>query len=106
MRFYAQNFKELLIQVVLLVAIGIGLVLFFFYVYLPEYTNKGEIVTVPNLEGVEYEELDEFLTKRNLRYTITEDSGYSENYPPKSVLQQTPKAYSKVKENRKILTTD
>ncbi|MEM7548629.1 MAG: PASTA domain-containing protein [Bacteroidota bacterium] len=105
MKLYAKSIKGLLIQILAFIAIGVGLVLFFFYVYLPGLTNHGEIVTVPNLEGVQFEELDEFLTKRNLRYTITEDSGYSEEHPPQVVLQQTPKAYSKVKENRKIYIT-
>lgn len=105
MRLYAKNLKELLIQILSFLGVSVVLVLFFFYIYLPTSTNHGEIVTVPNLEGVPYEELDQFLTERNLRYTVNEDSGYSENHPPKTVLQQTPKAYSKVKENRNIYVT-
>ena len=39
-----------------------------------------------------------------LRYEIS-DSSYSESFPPLTVLQQFPKAGSKVKENRKIYVT-
>ncbi|MEL7003664.1 MAG: PASTA domain-containing protein, partial [Bacteroidota bacterium] len=75
--------------------------LFFFYSYLPSYTNNGQSITVPNLQGISMDEIDEFITKRNLRYEIN-DSTYSEEYPPLTILKQYPKAGSKVKEDRKI----
>lgn len=83
-----------------------GIILFllailFFYVYLPGVTNKGESITVPNIEGMHVDELQEFLVKRNLRWEVN-DSSYSEKYPPLSVLKQFPHAGAKVKENRKI----
>lgn len=78
------------------------MILFFFYIYLPSATNHGETITVPELIGISYEELDEYVTQRNLRYEIMEDSGYSERYGPLTILTQNPAAGSKVKENRKI----
>ncbi len=85
--------------------IGIALILFFFYVYLPTATNHGESITVPNLEGVNLDDLDDFLLKRNLRYEVLADSGFSTKYPTNSVLQQFPLPNSKVKENRKVYIT-
>lgn len=88
----------------ILIMIGMGLVavLFFFYIYLPSSTNHNETITVPELVGMSYEDIDEFVTQRNLRYEIVEDSGYSEKFEPLTILSQNPKAGSKVKEDRKI----
>lgn len=66
----------------------------YFYIYLPSITNHGESITVPNLEGMQTEQLEEFLTKHDLRYTV-DDSAYSEKYPPLSVLRQFPRAGAK-----------
>lgn len=73
----------------------------YFYAYLPNTTNHGETITVPNVEGLSIGELERFLVNRNLRYEIN-DSSYSAEYPPLTVLKQFPHAGSKVKEGRKI----
>jgi beta-lactam-binding protein with PASTA domain len=85
--------------------VGFVLVLVFFYFYLPVVTNHGESITVPDIVGLEYTDLEEFLTDRDLRYEINSDSGYSSEYPPLSVLKQYPESGQKVKENRKIFLT-
>lgn len=84
---------------------GVLLVLFYFYVYLPVSTNHGETLTVPDVRGVAYEDLDRFLSERQLRFEVTEDSGFSADLPPLSVLRQLPMPNSKVKQNRKIYVT-
>ena len=84
---------------------GFLLVLAFFYFYLPVVTSHGESITVPDIVGLEYDDLEEFLTERDLRYEINVDSGYSSEYPPLSVLKQYPEYGQKVKENRKIYVT-
>lgn len=84
---------------------GFLLVLAFFYFYLPVVTSHGESITVPDIIGLEYDDLEEFLTERDLRYEINVDSGYSSEYPPLSVLKQYPEYGQKVKENRKIYVT-
>ncbi len=86
-------------------AIGISVLLFFFFVYMPIITNHGETITVPDVIGISVDDLDDFLVKRNLRYEISYDSGYSSELPPLSVLKQFPKPNAKVKENRKIYLT-
>ena len=73
----------------------------YFYVYLPTITNHGETITVPNIEGMKFEQLEEFLVTRNLRYEVN-DSSYSDAHPPLTVLKQYPAAGAKVKENRVI----
>jgi eukaryotic-like serine/threonine-protein kinase len=76
-------------------------VLYFFF-YLPKTTNHGESITVPNIEGMQLDQLEDFLVKRNLRYEIN-DSAYAEEYPPLTVLKQYPHAGAKVKEGRNII---
>jgi len=81
------------------------LVVFVFYIYLPITTNHGESLTVPNLEGMSLEELENFLKDRDLRFEIEPDSGFSPKYPPLTVLKQFPFHNANVKENRKIYIT-
>jgi len=89
----------------LMVAIGGGLLLFFFYIYLPSSTNHSETITVPDIEGMAFESIDEVLTNRDLRYQVTQDSGYSEDLEPMAILSQNPKPGAKVKENRMVYLT-
>jgi beta-lactam-binding protein with PASTA domain len=86
-------------------AIATLAIVFFFYIYLPVNTNHGETITVPDVIGVEYEQLDEYLIKRSLRYEIEKDSSYSPDHPPLAVLKQFPLPHAKVKENRKVYLT-
>ncbi len=101
-----QSFKEhnargLLLNLGLIVAVGLTLLLTFFYWFLPSITNQDETLTVPNLEGMHYDQLDEFLKKRGLNYEV-QDSAYSSVYEPFTVLKQYPAAGELVKEGRKI----
>jgi len=84
---------------------GFLIILGVFYFYLPLVTNHGESITVPDIVGLEYDDLEEFLTDRDLRFEINADSGYSSEYPPLAVLKQYPESGQKVKENRKIFIT-
>jgi beta-lactam-binding protein with PASTA domain len=102
MKLKANSLKDLLIHLGLIIGLGFIIVLTFFYIYLPVTTHHGESITVPQLEGVHLDELDEFLLERDLRYEVTADSGFSAEYPPLTVLSQNPKEGKKVKENRKI----
>ena len=82
-----------------------SIIFFIFYLYFPIITNHGDTITVPNLMGMKLEDLDEFLSDRDLRYEVLDDSSYSSEYPPFTVLQQNPSENEKVKENRKIYLT-
>lgn len=97
----SNNLKGLLINLAIVIGLLIGATLIFFYAYLPAYTNHGETITVPDLEGIHMEDIEDFLVKRNLRYEVN-DSAYTEKYPPLTIIKQFPKAGSRVKENRKI----
>ena len=99
------NWKDFVTHVSGMLLIVIFLTAIFFYWYLPSTTNHGETITVPDVRGVTLGDLDEFLKVRNLRFEVTEDSGFSATEPPLAVLKQFPLPNSKVKENRKIYVT-
>jgi eukaryotic-like serine/threonine-protein kinase len=98
---FGKSPKDLLIHLAVMVGVVILLIIGFFYVYLPSYTNHGETVTVPSLEGLHYTQLEEMVNRRKLRWEVN-DSSYSDKHPPLTVLRQFPPAGAKVKENRKI----
>ncbi len=105
MKFDLQKLKTSLGGVLLSLIITSGtiifLLIFYLYIYLPNSTNHGETITVPSIEGLSLTELEDFLGKRNLRYAVN-DSSYTDDYPPLTVLRQFPAAGSKIKENRVI----
>ena len=101
----ATKWYDIIKHLIYMGLIAMIIILTFFYIILPFNTNHGETITVPDVVGIPFEELDVHLTKRNLQYVITEDSGFSAIYPPLTVLKQFPQPNSKVKEKRKIYLT-
>jgi eukaryotic-like serine/threonine-protein kinase len=91
----------ILISILLALSIVVMLIVVFFFSYLPRATNHGETITVPNIEGMQIKDLDNFLGSKDLRYEVN-DSSYSSELPPLAVLKQYPHAGAKVKEGRKI----
>lgn len=88
------------------IALSIILVIaiLYFYSFLPNATNHGQVVQVPDLLGKDIYQIDQELTPLLLRYEVG-DSSYSADQPPLTVLAQVPKAGHFVKENRKIYLT-
>lgn len=101
MKYRINSIKEVLIHLAIIVGLGLAIFFIFFNVYLPKATKHGETITVPNLQGVAFSQLEEYLTARNLRYEVN-DSSFTTEYPPLTVMKQHPKAGAQVKENRKI----
>ncbi len=94
----------LLLSLFIIISLSLLSAVVYFYMYLPGTTNHNETLTVPDLEGMHMDELEEFLVKRNLRYEVS-DSSFTDNYPSLTILSHYPKAGSKVKKNRKIYLT-
>lgn len=90
------------------IALVVGTLLFisivYFYIYLPNVTNHGEFVVVPDIKGIKVEELQDILEKHKLRFSA-KDSAYTDTLPALSVLRQFPVAGSKVKKNRVVYVT-
>jgi beta-lactam-binding protein with PASTA domain len=99
-KFFKDNSVEALFKHI---GIVVGILMFFsivyFYIYLPNITNHGEFVEVPDLKGIKEEDLQNFLEKHKLRFSVN-DSAYTDTLPALSVLRQFPVAGLKVKENR------
>jgi beta-lactam-binding protein with PASTA domain len=101
----AESTRDIVKHLVFIGLIILIIVLLIFYFYLPFISNHGESITVPNIVGLVYDDLDEFLTDRNFRFEVNEDSGYNSSFPVLAVLKQYPEPGQKVKENRKIFLT-
>ena len=76
--------------------------------YLDSYTNHGQKNTIPNLTGMQMNELDAHLKPLGFRYEVV-DSIHSDNLPAGSIVLQSPKPTEitgqYAKENRKIYVT-
>ena len=68
-------------------------------------TKHGDFIVVPNLEGKTVAQIDDQLSELNLKYVISDSGNYNPEFKVNSVLDQLPKANSKVKEGRKIYLT-
>ena len=97
--------KKLIINLFIMAVIGFAGLWVFFEWYLPSATHFGESITVPDVRGISEEELEEFLSARDLRYEITPDSAFDAEYPILSVVKQYPSPGEQVKRNRKIYLT-
>ena len=73
----------------------------FFYQVMPYITNQNKVVTVPDLSGMTSKEAVRFLEARQLQYELG-DSLFRADVNPLIVLDQYPKANSKVKIYRRI----
>jgi beta-lactam-binding protein with PASTA domain len=91
----------LLANLAIMLGILFFILIIYFYIYLPNTTNHGDFVDVPDLKGVKVDQLEDFLKKHNLRFAVN-DSAYTDTLPPNSVLRQFPVAGAKVKEHRTI----
>ncbi|MCH8903743.1 MAG: PASTA domain-containing protein [Bacteroidetes bacterium] len=65
------------------------------------YTMHGQSIIVPDLKGLIVEEIGPLLENRKIQYQIV-DSSFDKNLAPHAIIEQDPKALTKVKENRTI----
>jgi len=96
--------KRFLIQLALG---GVVIIVFVFLLFkwLNVSTNHDQKIEVPNLSKMALEEVGNTLSEVSLAYKIIDSASYNPNFPPKSVIEQSPEAGDFVKENRKIYLT-
>ncbi len=111
-----KSFKELLIEIYRFLiskfflknfGLSIVVLIMFFFItkwFLGAYTDHGEYCTVPNFKGMSIPEVSELADKKNLRFEII-DCVYNAPVRKGTVVEQTPRPDSKVKEERKIFLT-
>ncbi|HEX8549361.1 MAG TPA: PASTA domain-containing protein [Cytophagaceae bacterium] len=97
----ANSPKDIFIHIAIMLVITAGIIMGFFYWYLPMATNHGETIAVPKLTGLSLSEIESVLNSKNLRYAVN-DSSYAPGKKPLTVLSQHPLEGTQVKENRKI----
>ena len=82
-----------------------GLFLISLIFFLKITTKHGDFIVVPNLEGKTVTQINDQLSELNLKYVISDSGNFNPEFKVNSVLDQLPKANSKVKEGRKIYLT-
>lgn len=100
----SSSIYDLLIHIGIVICLFSIILMYFFNSYLLNFTFHGETVSVPDLVGMNMSEVEEFLSKRDLDFVIS-DSTYSESHKPNVVLTQSPAPGDIVKRNRKIRIT-
>ena len=87
----------------MLLALGIFAALaYLFFHWITYTTHHGQEITVPDLSKLSAEQAEEKLNVIDLDYTILDTVDFRPEFPKLTVVEQEPKAGSKVKEGRKI----
>ena len=105
MRDLKTSTKKIVTHLAIVFGILVVFAFLFLKVFLPSYTNHGQTVSVPDLEGFEFNRLESYLSERDLQIEVALDSGYNADLPPLTVLKQNPRAGSKVKQGRTVYVT-
>ncbi|MDX1902898.1 MAG: PASTA domain-containing protein [Thermonemataceae bacterium] len=92
---------QVLLHIGIAVLAFLSILLLFFYNYLPTVTNHNETLLVPNLVGLNVENMEKKLKEAGFEMVI-QDTIYSKDTKPYTVLEQKPNAGTLVKEGRKI----
>jgi len=75
---------------------------YLFFHWITFTTHHGEEITVPDLSKLSAEQAEEKLIALDLDYIILDTVDFRPNFPKLTIVEQEPKAGSKVKEGRKI----
>ena len=105
-----RNFLSFLKSKTFLIQLGLALVVTVLLVFLVlrwlnNSTHHGEFVEVPDFAKMSVMDMRTTVEKAGLRYEVLDSANYNPEYPRFSIIEQDPKAGSKVKEDRKIYFT-
>ncbi len=96
--------RTFLIQLVLAFVVAVVLVIVTLR-WLNGSTRHGEFIEVPDFAKMSVMDMRSAVEKAGLRYEVLDSAKYNPNYPRFSIIEQDPKAGTKVKEDRKIYLT-
>lgn len=96
--------KTFLMQLGLAVVVTVLLV-FLLLGWLKSTTNHGEFVEVPDFSKMSVMDMRKAIDEAELRYEVLDSANYNPDYPRFSIIDQNPKAGTKVKQDRKIYLT-
>ncbi|MCU0437154.1 MAG: PASTA domain-containing protein [Raineya sp.] len=97
----SNSLTQVFVHVGIVVLTFATILLLVFYNYLPFVTNHGETITVPSLVGVSVENIESKLKEAGFEMVV-QDTIYSKDYQPYTIIDQKPVAGTKVKQGRKI----
>ncbi|MGP1992687.1 PASTA domain-containing protein [Zobellia laminariae] len=105
-----RNFFNFLKSKVFFIQIGLAILVLIFCVFftlrwLSSTTNHGEFVEVPDFGKMSVPDMRKAAEEAKLRYEVLDSANFNPDYPRFSIIEQTPPAGNKVKENRKIYFT-
>ncbi|MCY3997836.1 MAG: PASTA domain-containing protein [Flavobacteriaceae bacterium] len=95
----------LLLRHIIIVGIIIAALYWGINFSLKQYTRHNEYHLVPSLNGLSLHQAIIELKDQELRFQVIDSSQFFQHLPPISVIDQIPKANSKVKKNRLIYLT-
>lgn len=95
--------KAFIIQIVIAAILSVAIV-YAAVKYLDVYTMHGVSVTVPDLSGYHFTEIEGIMNEAELRPVIS-DSVFTPEESPGMILSQHPAAFSEVKPGRKVYIT-
>ena len=93
--------KRILLNLIAAIVV-LTVVVFSMVSWLSAYTNHGETVTVPNVKGMKFSDLKEYLENKNLDVKISDSSMFLLDKGPGIVIEQDPRPNEQVKEGRTI----
>ena len=93
--------KTFLKQLVLALVVFIGIIIALMN-WMSSTTNHDVFTEVPNLQGKKLEITKSLLEERNLSLGDIEYKDYNPKFPKEAIVEQNPKAGSKVKTGRKV----
>jgi len=105
-----KHFLQFLKSKTFLIQLGLALLAVMILVFLTlqwlkSETNHGEFVEVPDFSKMSVQEMRKAAENAGLRYQVLDSTNYNPDFPRFSILEQSPVAGSKVKDNRKIYFT-
>jgi beta-lactam-binding protein with PASTA domain len=89
------------LQILAAMAIVAAIAYLFFH-WITFTTNHGQEITVPDLSKLSAEQAEEKLASIDLDYIILDTVDFRPDFPKLTIVEQEPKAGSRVKEGRKI----
>jgi len=95
--------RKLLYNLLGAIAFYVGFILLFSF-SIRLYTQHGQTIKVPEVQGKNFDDAVSTLKNEKLKYSIS-DSSFDDSKPPLSVIDQSPKPGSLVKEYRTIYLT-
>lgn len=81
------------------------LLLILVYFGLDRTTQNNQHIKVPDFESISIEEIPSLVKRFELRFEVLDSAKFNPNYPPLTVIEQTPTAGKEVKKGRKIYFT-